>query len=71
MGLSPELQALFEGLQHETAGLKQEVSYLRQENTALKQEVTDLRRQLGKDSHNNNKPPSIDGLGKKPRISPT
>src|SRR5450830_648768 len=69
MKLSPELQALIEGLRREIAGLKQEVSGLRQENAVLKQEVADLRRQLGKDSSNSNKPPSSDGLGKKPRIA--
>ena len=69
MELSPELQALIEGLQREIAGLKQEVSGLRQENVTLKQEVADLRRQLGKDSNNSSKPPSSDGLGKKPRIA--
>jgi transposase len=69
MELSPELRALIEGLQREIAGLKQEVSGLRQENAALKQEVADLRRQLGKDSNNSSKPPSSDGLGKKPRIA--
>ena len=55
MELSPELQTLIEGLRSEIA--------------ALKQEVADLRRQLGKDSHNSSKPPSSDGLGKKPRIA--
>ena len=69
MELSPELQALIEGLRGEIAALKQEVSGLRQENAALKQEVADLRRQLGKDSGNSSKPPSSDGLKKKPRIA--
>ena len=69
MELSPELHALIEGLRNEIAGLKQEVSILRQENAGLKQEVADLRRQLGKDSSNSSKPPSSDGLGKKPRIA--
>ncbi len=35
----------------------------------MKQEVADLRRQLGKNSSNSSKPPSSDGLGKKPRIA--
>lgn len=35
----------------------------------LEREVADLRRQLGKDSSNSSKPPSSDGLGKKPRIA--
>jgi transposase len=55
MELSADLQALIEGF--------------RQEIAALKQEVADLRRQLGKDSHNSSKPPSSDGLGKKPRVA--
>jgi len=42
---------------------------VRAENAALKQEVADLRRRLGKDSSNSGKPPSSDGLGKKPRIA--
>jgi transposase len=69
MELSPELNELIEGLRREIATLKQEVVGLRQENAALKQENADLRRQLGKDSHNSSKPPSSDGLGKKPRIA--
>ena len=35
---------------------------------ALQAEVADLRRQLGQDSSNSSKPPSSDGLKKKPRI---
>ncbi|QQR70028.1 MAG: IS66 family transposase [Alphaproteobacteria bacterium] len=62
MELSPELRELIEGL-------RREIAVLRSENAALKQEVADLRRQLGKDSSNSSKPPSSDGLGKKPRIA--
>src|SRR5271163_1087339 len=69
MELSSELQALIEGLQREIAGLKLQVSNLQQENASLEQEVAELRRQLGKDSNNSSKPPSSDGLGKKPRIA--
>jgi transposase len=62
MDLSPDVQTLIEGLQRELAEF-------RAENAALKQEVADLRRQLGKNSSNSSKPPSSDGLGKKPRIA--
>jgi transposase len=62
MELTPDVQALIEGL-------RQELAELRTENAALKQEVADLRRQLGKNSSNSSKPPSSDGLGKKPRIA--
>lgn len=69
MDLSPELRALIEGLRREIAELRRENASLRQENAALKQENAELRRRLGKDSHNSSKPPSSDGLGKKPRIA--
>ena len=55
MELSPEPQELIDGLRREIA--------------ALKQENAELRRQLGKNSSNSSKPPSSDGLGKKPRIA--
>jgi len=42
---------------------------LMQENAALKQENAELRRRLGKNSGNSSKPPSSDGLQKKPRIA--
>src|SRR5665213_2669824 len=69
MDLSPDLWALIEGLRRELAELRAENAALKQENAALKQEVADLRRQLGKNSSNSSKPPSSDGLGKKPRIA--
>jgi transposase len=59
---SPDLWALIEALQRDLAEL-------RAENAALKQEVADLRRRLEKNSSNSSKPPSSDGLGKKPRIA--
>src|SRR5450432_4130666 len=62
MELSPDVRALIEGL-------RRELAELRAENAGLKQEVADLRRQLGKNSSNSSKPPSSDGLGKKPRIA--
>src|ERR1019366_3821644 len=45
------------------------IDTLWQKIAALEQEVADLRRQLGKDSGNSSKPPSSDGLKKKPRIA--
>jgi transposase len=54
MDIPPDLQKLIDGLLQKIA--------------ALEQEVADLRRQLGKDSSNSSKPPSSDGLKKKPRI---
>ena len=44
------------------------IASLRRQIAALQAEVTDLRRQLGQDNSNSSKPPSSDGLKKKPRI---
>src|SRR5271154_2111042 len=55
MEMSPEVRALIDRLLLQIA--------------VLEREVADLRRQLGKDSSNSSKPPSSDGLGKKPRIA--
>ncbi len=49
--------------------LRHEVAVLVEENAALKQENAELRRRLGKNSGNSSKPPSSDGLQKKPRIA--
>ena len=44
------------------------IASLRRQIAALEAEVADLRRQLGLDSSNSSKPPSSDGLKKKPRV---
>ena len=54
MRLAPEVEELI-------ASLKREIEALRAENS-------ELRRRLGLDSSNSSKPPSSDGLKKKPRI---
>ena len=45
------------------------IASLKRQIAALQAEVADLRRQLGRDSSNSSKPPSSDGLKKKPRIA--
>lgn len=59
MILPPEVAALI-------ASLQRELEALRAENAALRQEVAELRRRLDTNSANSSKPPSSDGLRKKP-----
>jgi transposase len=47
--------------------LVKKVAELEAENAQLKVENADLKRRLGMDSNNSSKPPSSDGLGKKPK----
>jgi transposase len=49
------------------AEVEELIASLRRQIAALEAEVADLRRRLGQDSSNSSKPPSSDGLGKKPR----
>ncbi len=49
--------------------LGREVADLRRENEALRAEVAELRRRLDLDSTTSSKPPSSDGLRKKPRVA--
>ena len=45
------------------------IAALRAEIAALRAEVAELKRRLGQDSSTSSKPPSSDGLAKKPRIA--
>jgi transposase len=58
---APEIETLI-------ASQTREIEVLRAANEALRAEVAELRRRLGLDSSNSSKPPSSDGLKKKPRI---
>jgi Family of unknown function (DUF6444)/Transposase IS66 family len=49
------------------AEVEELIASLRLQIAALEAEGADLRRRLGQDSSNSSKPPSSDGLGKKPR----
>jgi transposase len=65
---SEALRAENEAVRAEDAALRAENATLRAENAALRAENADLRRRLDLDSSTSSKPPSSDGLKKKPRI---
>lgn len=64
-----EIEALIAALREEVAALRAENAALRAENEALRLENAELRRRLDQDSSTSSKPPSSDGLKKKPRIA--
>jgi len=73
MELPAEIRSLIEGLERRietlearVGELERENAALRAENAALRAENADLKRRLGQDSSTSSKPPSSDGLRKKP-----
>jgi transposase len=66
MELPAEIRSLIEGLQRRIETLEGRVAELERENAGLRAENADLKRRLGLDSSTSSKPPSSDGLRKKP-----
>src|SRR5271163_1740838 len=66
MDVPAEIRALIEGLQRRIDSLEERVGELERENSGLRAENADLKRKLGLDSSTSSKPPSSDGLRKKP-----
>ena len=69
MILPAEIELAIEALRSEVAALGVEVGELRDENALLRAENAELRRRLDQDSSTSSKPPSSDGLRKRPRIA--
>ena len=66
MEVPAEIRGLIEGLERRIETLEARVAELERENAALRAENADLKRRLGLDSSTSSKPPSSDGLRKKP-----
>jgi transposase len=66
MELAAEIGGLIEGLARRIERLEARVAELERENAALRVENAELKRRLGLDSSTSSKPPSSDGLRKKP-----
>ena len=69
MEVTPNLaftESNFKALLKVVIRLQDELSELKSENKSLQAELLDLKCQQKKDSHNSSKPPSSDGLQKKP-----
>ena len=66
MELSAEIRSLVERLERRIETLEGRVVELERENGALRTANADLKRRLGLDSSTSSKPPSSDGLRKKP-----
>jgi Family of unknown function (DUF6444) len=73
MDIPAEIRALLDGLQRRIAWLEGRVGELERENSGLRAETAalrtengELKRRLGQDSSTSSKPPSSDGLKKKP-----
>src|SRR5579871_350571 len=66
MEVSAEIRSLIAGLERRIETLEGRVGELERENAALRAENADLKRRLGLDSSTSSKPPSSDGLRKKP-----
>src|SRR5262249_41605795 len=62
-----DLAAENAALRAENGALRTETTSLREQVQALVARVQELERRLAKDSHNSGKPPSSDGLARKPK----
>lgn len=63
----PRLYSMVVFLLNQNSELQEQLRILREENATLKEEIKELKSRLNMDSHNSSKPPSSDGLRKKPK----